>query len=75
MTTITQANPGIPHHIEVMVAEVLACHNPDPERRKAHRLQKLETFPESDRAAVREATNRVLKARNDQRSNRPHDTP
>jgi hypothetical protein len=71
MTTITQANPNIPHHFEVMVAELLACCEKDPERRKAHRLQKLESFPESDRASVRDATNRVIQARNDQRRNTP----
>lgn len=67
--TITQANPNIPFHIEQMVAEVLACRDPQPEKRRAHRLQKIESFPETDRAQVRDATNRVLKARIDSRRN------
>lgn len=67
--TITQACPGIALHLERMVAEVLACRDPDPEKRRAHRIQKIESFPESDRAEVREATNRVIKARNDSRRN------
>lgn len=61
--TIYQANPGIADHLVRMVAEVLACRDPDPEKRRAHRIQKLESFPESERAEVREATNRVIKAR------------
>jgi hypothetical protein len=68
MTTITQIQPNIPDHIERMVAEVLACVDPDPERRRAHRIAKLESFPAEHQAAVRDVTNRVIQARNDQRS-------
>lgn len=49
--------------ISTMAAEVLACCDPDPVKRTAHRLQKLESFPESDRAKVRAEVNRVIKAR------------
>lgn len=64
MTTIHQTQPNIPDHIERMVAEVLACVDPDPERRRAHRIAKLESFPVEHQAAVRDITNRVIQARN-----------
>lgn len=65
--TIHQSNPGISDHLVQMVAEVLACRDPNPEKRRAHRIAKIESFPESDRADVREATNRVIQARIDAR--------
>lgn len=64
MTAITQIQPNIPSHLERMVAEVLACVDPDPERRRAHRIAKLESFPVEHQAAVRDITNRVIVARN-----------
>lgn len=64
MTTITQIQPNIPDHIERMVAEILACVDPDPSRRTAHRIQKLESFPAECQATVRDITNRVITARN-----------
>lgn len=55
--------PDIPYRIEQMVAEVLACRDPDPTKRREHRISKLASFPESDRDQVRAITNRVIKAR------------
>ena len=46
-----------------MVAEVLACVDRDPQRRRSHRLAKIETFPENERATVKQLVNRVLEER------------
>lgn len=56
--------PGIPPNLEKMVAEILACADPDPTKRTEHRRSKLATFPPDDQETVREITNRVIKARN-----------
>lgn len=63
MISIHEVAPDIEHHILQMVAEILACADPDPAKRTEHRLSKLATFPDSDRDQVREIAIRVIKAR------------
>ena len=58
--------PDAPFHIRQMVAELLACCDPDPIRRRDHRIQKLASFPESEREAVKSVFNRAIEARRSQ---------
>lgn len=55
--------PGISEKHRKMVAEILACRDPDPARRSEHRKAKLQTFPAEHRAIVRDLANTVIKAR------------
>ena len=71
MITVAYANPGIPPNIELMAAEVMACFATSAEQRRAHRLAKVNTFPEQHRDAVKQAVNRVIKARNRGRYKKP----
>lgn len=64
MKTIREIVPDVPDHIEKMVAEVLTVWGRTQEERRAARIRKLKTFPESCQEQVREVANRVIVARN-----------
>lgn len=64
MTHTLEVCPAIEDHHHRMVAQLLACCERDPQRRRDHRLAMLERFPAADRDAVKTAFNQVLKARN-----------
>lgn len=51
------------HQEHIWVAEIMACCDPDPQKRKEHRLQKLSLVPENYRARVRELVNERIKKR------------
>ena len=63
-------NTGHPHDrhapeiITIAVAEILACCDSDPERRRAHRRRKLEEYPAELRDRIRAECNRRIEARN-----------
>lgn len=62
-TPISTVEPNIDHQTLQMVAELLACVDPDPARRKQHRITKLASFPAEHQERVRDITNRVIEAR------------
>lgn len=65
MSAITtgQVCRGISDRDHKMVAEILACCDPDPERRREHRRQKLVSFPIDAQDRVRQYVNAVITAR------------
>jgi hypothetical protein len=64
MIAVTEIISDIDHATLQMVAEVLACCDPDPAKRREHRISKLASFAEDHQAQVRDITNRVIEARN-----------
>lgn len=70
MTSIRQIAPTISDTVERMVAEVLACADTDPERRREHRRAKVRSYPEEDRKEVTRVANGVLRARFEARAGR-----
>lgn len=62
-TPIRNIIPRIDFGDLVFVAEILACVDPDPVRRRAHRRAKLATFPAEVRDRIRQHTNAVISAR------------
>lgn len=63
MISITEIEPGIDQPTLQMVAELLACIDPDPERRSQHREEKLSALDQEQRIRVLSITNRVILAR------------
>jgi len=63
MTTTQQATPGISDRDHRMAAEILACCDPDPVRRREHRRQKLASFPTDAQERVRSIVNKVIQSR------------
>jgi len=61
---ISTVVPDIDHQTLQMVAEIFACHNPDPVKRNQHRITKLASFPVEYQSRVRDLVNRVIAARN-----------
>lgn len=51
---------NVPDHQLRMAAEVLGCYSTDPEQRRQHRLAKINSFPESERATIKQLVNQVL---------------
>lgn len=60
---IATACPGISEDDHKRVAEVLACCTRPAEARRAHRLRKIETFPEECRERIKRYVNAVIAAR------------
>lgn len=58
-----QICPHLREHQLVQLAEILACADPDPQRRREHRLAKLATCPADDQLALRAAFDQVLRVR------------
>lgn len=60
---IVEVHPKISDDDLRAVAEILACVDSDPEARRAHRIEKLATFPEEDQPRLKSLANEVIQAR------------
>lgn len=58
-----QICPHLRDHQLAQLAEIMACADPDPKRRREHRMAKLSSYPLEDQVVVRAAFNQVLKVR------------